>query len=55
MQQANQFRDNENWDEAIAKADEAALLYPDKTEAALLKQACQNAKDIALFKQQEQD
>lgn len=55
MQQANQFRDNENWDEAIAKADEAALLYPDKTEVALLKQACQNAKDIALFKQQEQD
>lgn len=55
IQQANQFRDKENWDEAIAKADEAALLYPDKTEVTVLRQACQKAKDIALFKQQEQD
>lgn len=55
MQQAHQFLDKENWDEAIAKAEEAALLYPDKTEVAELRQACQKAKDIALFKQQEQD
>ena len=54
LQQAHDAYNNELWDEAIAKADEAAALYPENGEPAQIKADCQKAKDIANFRLQEQ-
>ena len=53
LQLAHDAYNNELWDDAIAKADEAAALYPEKNDAAQIKADCQTAKDIANFRQQE--
>lgn len=52
--QAKQDKDAEQWDEAIANLEKAAVLYPEKTEVTLLKAECQNAKSIAEYRLQEQ-
>ena len=52
--QAKQDKDAEQWDEAIAILEKAAVLYPEKTEVTQLKAECQNAKSIAEYRLQEQ-
>ena len=52
--QAKQDKDAEQWDEAIANLEKAAVLYPEKTEVTQLKAECQNAKSIAEYRLQEQ-
>lgn len=52
--QAKQDKDVEQWDEAIANLEKAAVLYPESTEVAQLKAECQNAKSIAEYRLQEQ-
>ena len=54
LQQAHDSYNNKLWAEAIAKADEAATLYPEKDEPAQIKADSQKAKDIANFRRQEQ-
>lgn len=52
--QAKQDKNSELWDAATAILEKAAVLYPEKTEVALLKAECQKAKDIADYRLQEQ-
>lgn len=52
--QAKQDKDAEQWDEALANLEKAAVLYPEKTEVTQLKAECQNAKSIAEYRLQEQ-
>lgn len=52
--QAKQDKSSELWDAAIAILEKAAVLYPEKTEAALLKAECQKAKEISDYRLQEQ-
>jgi len=52
--QAMQAKDACLWDEALTHLDQAAALYPEKTEASQLKTECQNAKSIAEYLIQEQ-
>ena len=49
--QAKQDKDSERWDEAIANLDKAAALYPENDEVSQLKTECQNAKEIAEYRQ----
>ena len=49
--QAKQDKDFERWDEAIANLDKAAALYPENDEVSQLKTECQNAKEIAEYRQ----
>lgn len=52
--QAKQDKSSELWDAAIAILEKAAVLYPEKTEVALLKAECQKAKEISDYRLQEQ-
>lgn len=54
LHQAHDAYLSEQWSDAMAKADKAAALYPEKTEAAQIKTDCQKAMDIVNFRQQEQ-
>lgn len=54
MEQAQQhYRDNQ-WDEAILKAEAAKKIYPDKTDVTSLINECTKFKDAAQYKQEEQ-
>lgn len=55
LKQARDAYNCGQWDEAMTKADKAAVLYPDRAEVAQLKSDFQKAKDIADFRQQEQE
>lgn len=48
---AKHDKDYERWDEAIANLDKAAALYPENDEVSQLKTECQNAKEIAEYRQ----
>jgi hypothetical protein len=52
--QAKQYKDAEQWDEALSNLEEAAVQYPENTEVAQLKADCQKAKTIAEYRLQEQ-
>lgn len=54
LQQAREAYNNERYDEAKKKAEEALALYPERIEAIQLQADCQKAIDVALFRQQEQ-
>ena len=53
MEQAQQFYRNGQWDEAILKAEAAKEIYPDKTDATSLVDACKKAKEIEAYRQEE--
>lgn len=54
MEEAQQFYRNTQWDEAILKAEAAKEIYPDKTDAISLVDACKKAKEIEAYRQEEQ-
>lgn len=54
LQQAREAYNNERYDEAKKKAEEALALYPERIEANQLRADSQRAIDVALFRQQEQ-
>ena len=53
--QAKQDKDSERWDAAISNLENAAALYPEKTEVIQLKDECQNAKSIEEYRRRELD
>lgn len=55
LQQAKQCYNEEKWNEAISKAEEALKLYPDSDEAAKLIADSQRGKNIADYLQREQE
>ena len=52
--QSKQDKDSERWDEAIANLEKAEALYPEKSDAALLKEEYLKAKSIAEYNLQAQ-
>lgn len=51
---ANQYYNDNLWDEAIAKAEAAATIFPDRSETALMIEKCKKAKELEEYRQSEQ-
>ena len=54
LEQANQCFNNNGWDEAISKVEAAVEIYPDRSEAVLMKRKCQEAKLLDEYRKNEQ-
>lgn len=55
MEHAQQLYCDSQWDEAIIKAQEAAEIYPDRTDVATLIEKCNKAKGVEEFLKKEQE
>ena len=51
---AKEFYAADQWDKSIAKAQEAASIYPEKTESKAIIEQCESAKRLKAFAEQEQ-
>lgn len=54
LEQANQCYNNNGWDEAISKAEAAVEIYPNRSEAGMMIQKCQKAKELDEYHKNEQ-
>ena len=54
LEHADQCYNNNGWDEAISKAEAAAEIFPERSEAGLIIKKCQEAKELDEFRKSEQ-